>query len=111
VSNLALTFANTGRRTLLLDCDLRKPNVHNIFETQRDPGLTNVLMKESSWKDVLRETKIPNLYMIPSGPIPPNPTEMVGSQQMKDLIELFKTEFDLILLDSPPVVAVTDAAI
>ncbi|HPQ70317.1 MAG TPA: polysaccharide biosynthesis tyrosine autokinase [bacterium] len=111
VSNLALTFANTGRRTLLLDCDLRKPNVHNIFETQRDPGLTNVLMKESSWKDVLRETKIPNLYMIPSGPIPPNPTEMVGSQGMKDLIEQFKTEFDLILLDSPPVVAVTDAAI
>jgi len=111
VSNLALTFANIGRRTLLLDCDLRKPNVHNIFEINRDPGLTNILLHDKTWQEVVHETKVPNLYVMTSGPIPPNPTEMAGSQGMRDVIDMFRKEFDLILLDSPPVVAVTDAAI
>jgi tyrosine-protein kinase Etk/Wzc len=111
VSNLALTFANAGRKTLLVDCDLRKPNVQNIFEMERDPGLTTVLLGEKSWRDVTTATKIPNLSVIPSGPIPPNPTELLGSQHMKDLIAEMRQEFELILFDSPPVVAVTDAAI
>jgi tyrosine-protein kinase Etk/Wzc len=111
VSNLALTFANAGRRTLLVDCDLRKPNVQNIFEIDRDPGLTTVLLGEKSWREVLVATKIPDLHIIPSGPIPPNPTEMLGSQHMKDLIAALQSEFEMILFDSPPVVAVTDAAI
>jgi capsular exopolysaccharide synthesis family protein len=111
VTNLALTFANIGRRTLLIDCDLRKPNVHNIFEIPRDPGLTTVLLGERSWQEVMVATKIDNLHILPSGPIPPNPTEMLGSQHMKDLLAQLQSSFDLILFDSPPVVAVTDAAI
>lgn len=111
VSNLALTIANTGRKTLLIDCDLRKPNIHNIFELNRDPGLTTALLGEKSWREVVEATKIDNLSVLTSGPIPPNPTELLGSQQMKNLLAELKEEFELILLDSPPVIAVTDAAI
>lgn len=111
VTNLAVTFANINRRTLLIDCDLRKPNVHNIFQISRDPGLTNVLLNEKDWRDVLIETSVPNLFVIPSGPIPPNPTELLGSQHIKDLIVTLQQNFELILFDSPPVLAVTDAAI
>ncbi len=111
VCNLALTMANIERKTLLIDCDLRKPNVHNFFEFDRDPGLTTVLSHEASWRDVLRRTGTDNLFVIPSGPIPPNPTEMLGSKQMKDLLAELSREFDMILFDSPPVLAVTDAAV
>jgi tyrosine-protein kinase Etk/Wzc len=111
VSNLALTIANTGKKTILIDCDLRKPNIHNFFELSRDPGVTTILSQEQSWSEVMRETGVENLWVIPSGPIPPNPTEMLGSQAMKDLVAELDDEFDMVLLDSPPVVAVTDAAI
>lgn len=111
VCNLALTFANNERKTLLVDCDLRKPNVHNFFETDRDPGLTSVLLREKTSAEVIHETEIPNLFLMPSGPIPPNPTEMLGSQQMRELLSELRGEYEMILLDSPPVLAVTDAAI
>ena len=111
VCNLALTMANIERKTLLIDCDLRKPNVHNFFEFERDPGLTSVLSHEASWRDVMRGTTVDNLFVIPSGPIPPNPTEMLGSRQMKELLAELTKEFDMILFDSPPVLAVTDAAV
>jgi capsular exopolysaccharide synthesis family protein len=111
VSNLALTIANTGKKTLLVDCDLRKPNVHNFFDMNRDPGVTTILAGGSDWRDVVRPTAVENLFVLPSGPIPPNPTEILGSKAMRDLMDVFRAEFDMILLDSPPVVAVTDAAI
>lgn len=111
VSNLAITIANSGRKTLLIDCDLRKPNLHNLFETDRDPGLTNILSGKMSQEEGIRDTKIENLSLITSGPIPPNPTEMVDSQVMRSQIESFQKDFDMILFDSPPIVAVTDAAI
>jgi tyrosine-protein kinase Etk/Wzc len=111
VSNLALTFANNGRRTLLIDCDLRKPNVQNIFEINRDPGLTTLLLGEKPWNEVVRPSQIENLSILPSGPIPPNPTELLGSQHMKDVIAMLGEHFDFLLFDSPPVIAVTDAAI
>ena len=111
VSNLAITIANAGRRTLLVDCDLRKPNLHNIFELDRDPGLTTILSGEISWKDATMDTRVENLSLISSGPIPPNPTEMVDSQAMRSLVGTFQDEFDMVLFDSPPIVAVTDAAI
>jgi tyrosine-protein kinase Etk/Wzc len=111
VANLAITIANTGRKTLLVDCDLRKPKLHTLFEHQRDSGLTTALAGGAPWQSVLKDTQVENLRLLTSGPIPPNPTEIVASQAMKDIIEDFKTEFDFILFDSPPVVAVTDAAI
>ncbi len=111
VSNLALTIANTGKKTILIDCDLRKPNIHNFFELSRDPGITTILTQEQTREQVMRDSGVENLWVIPSGPIPPNPTEMLGSQAMKDLVAELSDEFDMVLLDSPPVVAVTDAAI
>ncbi|MCB9478707.1 MAG: polysaccharide biosynthesis tyrosine autokinase [Deltaproteobacteria bacterium] len=111
VANLALTIANTGKKTLIVDCDLRKPNVHNFFELSRDPGLTTIVTGEKPWKDVVLPTQIENLFVIPSGPIPPNPTELLESQAMRDLVDDFRANFDMILIDSPPVVPVTDAAI
>lgn len=111
VSNLAITIANSGRKTLLIDCDLRKPNLHNLFETERDPGLTNILSGKLSIEEGIRKTKIENLSLVTSGPIPPNPTEMVDSMAIRAQVEEFKKDFDMILFDSPPIVAVTDAAI
>ncbi|MBZ0272380.1 polysaccharide biosynthesis tyrosine autokinase [bacterium] len=111
VSNLALTFANTGKRTVIVDCDLRKPNVHNFFDVSRDPGVTTILSGDTPWSEVARPTAIENMWVIPSGPIPPNPTEMLSSNAMKELVDTLRAEFDMVLLDSPPVVPVTDAAI
>lgn len=111
VSNLSLTFANTGLKTLLIDCDLRKPNIHSIFEINRYPGLTTVLSGEKTWREALRDTTIENLFVMTAGPIPPNPTEMLGSRTMQNLLVELQREFDVICIDSPPVVAVTDAAI
>ncbi len=111
VSNLALTIANTGKKTIVIDCDLRKPNVHNFFDLARDPGVTTILSGEADWRDIVHPTQTENLFVLPSGPIPPNPTEMLSSHAMRELMETFRREFDMILLDSPPVVAVTDAAI
>ena len=111
VSNLSITIANLDIPTLLIDCDLRKPNLHNILSASRDPGLTNVIMGEVPWRDAVQTTAVTNLSFLPSGPIPPNPTELLGSQQMRELMEAVKAEFGIVLLDSPPVVAVTDAAL
>jgi len=111
VSNLSLTFANTGLKTLLIDCDLRKPNIHSIFELKRYPGLTTVLSGEKAWRDAVRDTAIENLFVMTAGPIPPNPTEMLGSRLMQNLLVELQREFEVICIDSPPVVAVTDAAI
>jgi tyrosine-protein kinase Etk/Wzc len=111
VANLAVTIANSGKKTLLIDCDLRKPNIHNLFQMERGPGLTNTLTGEMDWTEVVKPSETENLSIITSGPIPPNPTEMIDSKAMRDQLEVFKKEFDMILFDSPPVVAVTDAAI
>jgi tyrosine-protein kinase Etk/Wzc len=111
VSNLAIAIANMGVRTLLIDCDLRKPNLHNIFEADRDPGLTSAIMGEKPWRDGVRPSGVDNLSLLPSGPIPPNPTELLGSRHMVELLAEAKGEYDMVLLDSPPVIAVTDAAI
>ena len=111
VSNLSITIANLGIKTLLIDCDLRKPNLHNIFGIERDPGLTNAIMGEMAWRDAVRPTSIDDLRVLPSGPIPPNPTELLGSRHMRDVLAQAKEEYEVVLLDSPPVIAVTDAAL
>jgi len=111
VSNLAITIANSGRKTLIVDCDLRKPNLHNIFDIDRDPGLTSALSGAMTWQEVIKHSKTENLDIITSGPIPPNPTEIIDSQTMKSHLEIFKKEYNIVLFDSPPIVAVTDAAI
>ena len=110
VANMAITYANLGKRTLLLDTDLRRPVVHQVLELQKEPGITNYLAKETkNFEDLIQKTEIENLYVVTSGIIPPNPSELLGSNKMSDLIKKLEEEWDIVLFDSPPLVAVTDA--
>ncbi|MDD5360611.1 MAG: polysaccharide biosynthesis tyrosine autokinase [Ignavibacteria bacterium] len=109
--NLAGSFALANKKVLLLDCDLRKPRIHSIFQTERYPGLSDYLFSNVGFEDVLRSTRLENLNFITSGTIPPNPSELLGSKQMLDFLELLKTKYDIIVLDSPPFISVTDAEI
>ncbi len=109
--NLAGTFAQADKKVLLLDCDLRKPRVHAIFETQRFPGISDYLFNNVTFEDIIRKTRLENLDYITSGTIPPNPSEMLGSKQMKDFITNVKSKYDYVIVDSPPYISVTDSEI
>lgn len=111
VANLAITFAQQGQRTLLIDADLRRAVLDKLFGAAREPGLTDVLVGRSSLMQVVSETAITNLHVLGSGPFPPNPSELLGSQAMRDVLRDAREEFDIVLLDSPPLLAVTDAAV
>lgn len=112
IANLAITFAQQGKKVLLIDADLRKPTVNLIFKVQNRVGLTNVLMNQSSITDAQQRTRVSeNLTIISSGPIPPNPSELLGSIAMKRLIESVTEFFDVILIDTPPLSLVTDAQV
>jgi protein-tyrosine kinase len=111
IANLAIVFAQQGKKVLLVDTDLRKPTVHYTFLLNNVRGLTTILTKQSTLLDVVNETEIENLSVLSSGPIPPNPAELIGSIAMASFIEEAKTHFDLILFDTPPVLAVADAQI
>ncbi len=111
VANLAITMAQMGSRTLLVDTDLRRPVIHSIFNLQKDKGITNYLMNRLTFEEIIKPSIIDNLFIVTSGPIPPNPSEILASQEMKNFIREAKEQFDVILFDSPPVIAVTDAAI
>ncbi|MEE9432513.1 MAG: polysaccharide biosynthesis tyrosine autokinase [Melioribacteraceae bacterium] len=110
-SNLAASFAQSNKKTILLDCDLRIPRVNEVFGGQKSPGFTNYLFKQASFEDIVRKTDFENLYYIAAGTIPTNPSEILGSAQMKDFIEKLKQEFDIVIVDSPPVMTITDAEI
>jgi capsular exopolysaccharide synthesis family protein len=109
IANLAIVLAQSGKKVLLIDADLRKPTVHRTFKLTNRLGLTNLLIGQSEMIDCVKETEQPRLDVITSGPIPPNPAELVGSQKMKNLLEQFKAAYDMVLIDSPPILAVTDA--
>ncbi|MCM8711384.1 CpsD/CapB family tyrosine-protein kinase [Clostridium sp. SYSU_GA19001] len=109
VSNLAITMAQTGKKVLLIDCDLRKPTIHKKLGISNQDGLTSLLSKEKSAEEVIKASSIPNFYVLTSGPIPPNPAELLGSKRFKALIKELGEVFNVILLDAPPVLAVTDA--
>ncbi|MCZ7585327.1 MAG: CpsD/CapB family tyrosine-protein kinase [Deltaproteobacteria bacterium] len=106
-----MIFAQSGRRVCLVDSDLRRPRLHKAFDIPRDTGLTNYVMGEIPMDGVITKTEVPNLFVIPSGPIPPNPSEMLEGAPMAKMIEELNERFDLVLFDSPPVVAVTDAVV
>jgi capsular exopolysaccharide synthesis family protein len=110
-ANLAIAFAQLRKKTLLVDADLRKPVQHNVFGHPRGPGLSEYLINEVKDVDsIIQETKIENLYILTAGGLPPNPSELLGSDRMSQLIDKLEQEWDMILLDSPPIVAVTDAS-
>ncbi|MRR34480.1 polysaccharide biosynthesis tyrosine autokinase [bacterium] len=108
-ANLACILAQTGARTVVVDCDLRRSTLHEKFGLVKDPGLTNYLAGDNTLEEVVRPTPIPNLHFIGAGATPPNPAELLGSQEMADLLSTLRDSFDTILIDAPPVLAVTDA--
>ncbi len=110
-ANLAVAFAQTGARTLLIDCDLRKPRIHKIFKVTSKFGLTNVLRKFCTVEEALFHTTYDNLDVLTSGHIPPNPGELLGSDEMKTLIDELKKTYKYIIIDTPPVNMVSDAII
>jgi capsular exopolysaccharide synthesis family protein len=111
VANLGVALAQSGKKVLILDCDLRKPTLHKIFQTPNVPGLTKLLLEGDSLEEFVLNTEVPGLYIIPSGPIPPNPAELLNTDKMKRLIKYLESLFDIVLIDAPPVLAVTDAQI
>lgn len=110
-ANLAATFALSDKKTLLLDCDLRKPKVHSLFASERYPGLCDLLYNNFELKDVTRTSKIQNLSYITCGTLAPNPSELLGSEQMSKLLKEISNIYDIIIIDSPPFLSVTDAEI
>jgi capsular exopolysaccharide synthesis family protein len=109
VSNLAVCFAQADRAVLLIDADLRRPTINTFFRQPTTPGLSSYLAGDSLLDAVIQKTAVPNLSIIASGPTPPNPAELVGSRRMRELLDAASDRFDLILLDSPPMLAVSDA--
>ncbi|MED3955202.1 CpsD/CapB family tyrosine-protein kinase [Priestia aryabhattai] len=110
-SNLATVYAQQGLRVLLIDADLRKPTSHYTFRLENHVGLTNVLTKQSTLGQAVQATEVPELFLLTSGPIPPNPAELLASNNMTELLKEMKEEFDMIIFDTPPVLAVADAQI
>jgi len=108
-ANLAIVMAQMGKRTLLIDTDLRRPTVHSVFGVHREPGLTNILFDKIDFNEAIHDTDVPNLWILTCGIIPPNPAELLGSEKMRALIDTLTEHFDMIIFDTPPVVAVTDA--
>lgn len=110
-ANLAIALAQAGNKVVLIDGDLRRPVVHSIFGMDKEDGLTNHFMGTLSYKKLARKTIIDNLSVITSGVLPPNPSELLASDKMQELLKQLQEDYDIILVDSPPVIAVTDAAI
>jgi capsular exopolysaccharide synthesis family protein len=113
VSDLARTLANAGEQVALLDCDLRRPTVHARFDLPRDHGLSNYIVAREGedWKSYVKGAGIPNLSVLTCGPLPPNPPDLFSAKRFQDLLAEFKENFDWVLLDSPPVLALADAVI
>jgi capsular exopolysaccharide synthesis family protein len=110
-ANLAIAFAQLRKKTLLIDADLRKPVQHNVFGHPRGSGLSEYLIGEvKDLNSIIHQTKVANLSILTAGSLPPNPSELLGSDAMSILIDRLENEWDMILLDSPPIVAVTDAS-
>jgi len=111
IANLAVTFAQQGQKVLLVDTDLRKPILHQMMGVSNRKGLTTLLNKNATIAEVISSTNTNNLYILPSGPIPPNPSELLGSKRMTKVIKGLSAKYDLILFDTPPVLSVTDAQV
>ena len=110
-ANLAIVFAQQGKKVLLVDADMRKPTMQYTFNSSNAIGLTNVLAKQKVLEAAVFETDVDGLDLLSSGPIPPNPAELLGSNAMSELLEAAYNEYDMVIFDTPPVLAVTDAQV
>jgi len=110
-SNLALSFAMSGKQVVLIDCDTRKPRIHKIFQLDLQPGLTNYLTGNATLKEVLLLTSFPNLTIISAGTNPPSPVNLLNSEAFKDLLTQLRKQFQQVIIDTPPILAFADARI
>lgn len=108
-ANIAIVFTQAGKRVLLIDADMRKPVMHKIFKTKNDKGLSTLIIKESTKEDSIKKDIIPKLDLLTSGKIPPNPSELLASEEFKNIIDDFSKEYDYIIIDTPPANVVSDA--
>ncbi len=111
ISNLAMAYAQMGKRTLLIDTDLRRPVQHRIFNLKREPGITDCFTENPDFDRIIKKTEKDQLSVITAGTFTPNPAELIASNRMSKLIEYFKEQFDMVFFDTPPIVAVTDATL
>jgi succinoglycan biosynthesis transport protein ExoP len=109
--NLAISLAMNNCKVVLMDCDLRKPGMHKIFKLDSQPGLSNFLTGNAPKSEIIRPTEVPNLFLIPAGPIPPSPAELLNSKLFKDLLMSLRMEFQHLVIDSPPLIEFADARI
>lgn len=110
-SNLAVVLAQLGRPVVILDCDLRKPRLHQVFHVSNRVGLVNQLTNTADLDTVILPTEVPNLWVLPSGPTPPNPSELLSSERMHELLRTLRGRFEYVIIDTPPALAVTDATL
>lgn len=111
-ANLSGAFALSNMKVLLIDCDLRKGRQDKIFKIEAEKGLSNLLLDDiKNYKKYIHKTEIDNLFVLPGGIVPPNPSELLATDKNKDLLNILKKEYDLIVLDCPPVNAITDALV
>lgn len=108
-ANLAISFSKMEKKVLLVDCDLRRPNIHNIFKIENQAGLSNVIGKMVEFEEVIHRNVLPNLDILPSGTIPPNPSELLCSPKFTNLVKKLYEEYDYIIFDTPPIGVVADA--
>lgn len=110
-ANLGVVMAQSGRRTLIVDCDVRRPNIHEQMGVPREPGLVQLLFSSGDVDLKSLETGVDDLYVLPAGRSVPNPAELIGSKRMRELLDEFKGHFDVVIVDSPPVLVATDAVL
>ena len=108
LANLAVVLAQSGKRVIAVDCDLRRPTLHKVFGLNSEPGLTNAVLDNAA-SATLQPTAVDGLRLLSSGPLPPNPADLLGSRQFDKVLASLAAEADVILLDAPPIVAVSDA--
>ncbi len=110
-TNLGVVMAQLGRRVLIVDADLRKPRLHEVLQVSNRAGLVSYLTGNADFEGIISRTSVPNLFVIPAGPNPPNPSELLASDRMQELVRMARSRFDFVVIDTPPILPVTDAAL
>lgn len=110
-ANIAITYAQAGYKTLIIDGDMRKPTQHYHFQESNYDGLSNLIIGNSDCDKAIRSTRVENLDLLTAGPVPPNPSELIASKHFKKIFEDLQKQYDFILIDTPPIISVTDAQV
>ena len=111
IANLAIAFAQLDQKTLLVDTDMRRPVLQKVFQVPRVPGISDIITGSNTLEECIHETSVENLYILPSGNLPPNPSEMLGSKKMREIYQNLIGHYDKVFFDAPPIIAVTDASL